>query len=512
MTDYISMVFEKTKLKEGTLCIERFLIYLYLNNTASTKEIANYLLIPVPVATAIKKEFQKCGVVEQRNGITLSPLGHRYICEEMGFEGIDRQLLVSLLEDRETYSNVIEFLSEKYSSIYSNRPTVDVTVDQAKGTVETAFKRALLCLRKGFLIGKKILCVGDDDLVSVAIGLLLNHIGSNSKKTQVCVFDIDERFLDYIDSIAKSMNLPISCVRVDLKEPLPIQYANYFDTFFTDPPYTTGGISLFLSRGLTALKRMPGLDVFFSFGNKPISDTFDMQKMFSNMGLVVSEIYKDFNIYEGASLYGGLSQMIVLQTTEHSEPIIEDYYSDDLYTYDFRNAQHTYICRNCKRSITLNRGETIEKLKESGCPSCGGVIFDRKGKIHRDIKTDAKKSLGTHILVDFYGCNSHYLNDLSFIKNAMLDAANVAKASIVSQDFHMFSPYGVSGVIVIKESHFTIHTWPEYQYAAVDLFTCGNNLDLRNAMLTLKDKFECKRLEFNNVMRGLLKKGMAFHS
>lgn len=512
MIDYISMVYEKTKLKEGTLCIEQFLIYLYLNNTASTKEIANYLLIPVPVATAIKKELQKCGIVEQRNGITLSELGRTYICQEMGFEGIDRQLLSSLLEDDEVYNKTIESLSEKYHTVYSNRPTVDVTVDQAKGTVETAFKRALLCLRKGFLVGKNILCVGDDDLVSVAIGLLLEYIGSKSTKTQVCVFDIDERFLNYIDSIAKSMNLPISCVKIDLKDPLPIQYANYFDTFFTDPPYTAGGISLFLSRGLSALKRTPGLDVFFSFGNKSISDTFNMQKMFSDMGLVVSEIYKDFNMYEGASLYGGLSQMIILQTTEFSGPIIDDYYSDDLYTYDFRNAQHTYICRKCKREIILNKGETIEQLKKTGCPSCGGVIFDRKGKIHRDIKTIAKKSLGTHILVDFYGCNSHYLNDLSFIKNAMLDAAIVAKASIVSEDFHMFLPYGVSGVILIQESHFTIHTWPEYQYAAVDLFTCGDNLDLRNAMLTLKDKFECDRLEFNNVVRGLLKKGMAFHN
>ena len=75
----------------------------------------------------------------------------------------------------------------------------------------------------------------------------------------------------------------------------------------------------------------------------------------------------------------------------------------------------------------------------------------------------------------------------------------------------MFSPYGVSGVIIIKESHFTIHTWPEYKYAAVDLFTCGESLDLRNAMLELKDRFECERLEFNNVMRGQLRDGMAVH-
>ena len=234
-----------------------------------------------------------------------------------------------------------------------------------------------------------------------------------------------------------------------------------------------------------------------------------MQKMFSEMGLIVSEMLRDFNEYEGASLYGGVSQMLILQTTDDTAPLTTGKYEDDLYTYDFRNAQHTYVCRGCKKEILLEKGQTIEALKAAGCPVCGGVLFDQKGHVHKEMQIDTKKSLGTHILVDFFDCDCALLNDVDFIRRTMYEAAEVAKASIVADNFHMFSPYGVSGAIIIQESHFTIHTWPEYGYAAVDLFTCGDNLDLKNAMLTLKDRFGCGRLEFNNVRRGELKDGKA---
>ena len=88
----------------------------------------------------------------------------------------------------------------------------------------------------------------------------------------------------------------------------------------------------------------------------------------------------------------------------------------------------------------------------------------------------------------------------------MHEAAEKANATIVSEKFHTFNPWGVSGVIIIKESHLTIHTWPEYKYAAVDLFTCGDTLDLRTAMQYLEEKLGCKKMEFNDISRGLLKK------
>mgnify|MGYP000456923456 FL=1 len=87
------------------------------------------------------------------------------------------------------------------------------------------------------------------------------------------------------------------------------------------------------------------------------------------------------------------------------------------------------------------------------------------------------EALGRQILVEFYDCDSSSINDVEFIEEAMLNATKEANATIISHNFHKFSPYGVSGVVVIAESHVAIHTWPEYNYAAVDIFTCGDTID-----------------------------------
>jgi len=83
------------------------------------------------------------------------------------------------------------------------------------------------------------------------------------------------------------------------------------------------------------------------------------------------------------------------------------------------------------------------------------------------------KSLGNHILVEFMNCSPEVMNDVSKIESKMVSAAQLAGATVINSTFHHFSPFGVSGVVVIQESHLAIHTWPEYGYAAVDLFTCG---------------------------------------
>ena len=94
-----------------------------------------------------------------------------------------------------------------------------------------------------------------------------------------------------------------------------------------------------------------------------------------------------------------------------------------------------------------------------------------------EIGTINLESLGTHILLDLRECDGTRLDDLDFIQTTLVESARLAQATIVGHTFHKFSPQGVTGVVAIAESHICIHTWPEYNYAAVDIFTCGETVD-----------------------------------
>ncbi len=119
------------------------------------------------------------------------------------------------------------------------------------------------------------------------------------------------------------------------------------------------------------------------------------------------------------------------------------------------------------------------------------------------------KALGSHILVEFTNCKADVLNDVGQIEKCMVEAAQIAGATVINSTFHHFSPYGVSGVVVIQESHLAIHTWPEYKYAAVDLFTCGDTVDPWVSFEFLKNAFGANysALEMNRGSTQVIKKG-----
>lgn len=114
------------------------------------------------------------------------------------------------------------------------------------------------------------------------------------------------------------------------------------------------------------------------------------------------------------------------------------------------------------------------------------------------------KQLGKHLLVELYDCDPKLLNDCPQVEREMQRAARAANATIVRSTFHTFSPYGVSGVVVIAESHLTIHTWPEHNYAAIDIFTCGSSVEPYTAYQVLKEAFRCKNSSVIELKRGLI--------
>ena len=116
-------------------------------------------------------------------------------------------------------------------------------------------------------------------------------------------------------------------------------------------------------------------------------------------------------------------------------------------------------------------------------------------------------ALGRHLLVELNDCDREVLNDLDLLRDAMLTAAINSGAVILGDSFHRFSPQGVSGVVVIAESHLFIHTWPEYGYAAADIFTCGSTVQPERAAQVLTKRLGSRNHSMVEMRRGILDDG-----
>jgi S-adenosylmethionine decarboxylase len=114
-------------------------------------------------------------------------------------------------------------------------------------------------------------------------------------------------------------------------------------------------------------------------------------------------------------------------------------------------------------------------------------------------------ALGKHMTVEFYYCDSKFLADSKKMEKAFLKAARASNATVLGSTFHSFEPQGISGFVIIAESHFSVHSWPEYDYAAVDIFTCGDNISFEKAVNSLTKSMKAGGAVISNLMnRGIV--------
>ena len=128
-----------------------------------------------------------------------------------------------------------------------------------------------------------------------------------------------------------------------------------------------------------------------------------------------------------------------------------------------------------------------------------GAVDERIG----ERGTKGLNALGRHLLLEMFDCDPDAINSLEAVKGALVEAAKRAQATIVDVVFHEFNPFGISGVVVIAESHLAIHTWPEYRYAAVDIFSCGEVLQPEVAANYLVEQFAAERTSIVEMQRGM---------
>jgi predicted methyltransferase/ribosomal protein S18 acetylase RimI-like enzyme len=353
------------KLREGEEGVRKILREILRNKKISTKELAKLTLIPVPTVAAVRKELEKAGLITRAEGAFLTPQGEKFV-EQLGLI-LQQKLTCPACEGKTIqipvdYSLVLESL-RKHLAL---RPKPSTWLDQAYGTPETALRRALYMLEKGDVEGRSILFLGDDDFTSIAVGLL-------RAAKEIFVIDIDARLLKTLQLIRQEEQLNLNWLEHDLRNPLPTNLHRRFDVVFTDPPYTAPGLTLFLSRGLTALRQRGGASVYLAHAHQPPLKMLVMQKTLNAMGLAVGELIPRFNLYEGAEMFANTTFLARLETTAKSKPLIVGLFDGKLYTGEVTQTVRVYQCE-CGRQISVGATETyktIEELKRRGCPECG---------------------------------------------------------------------------------------------------------------------------------------------
>lgn len=199
-------------------------------------------------------------------------------------------------------------LLERMREAAAGLPAPVTDLDHVPATAETALRRAYALAANYDLAGRRVVCLGDHDLTSVALGLVDPSI-------DVSVVDIDDEMLGYLDRLAVAWRLPVRTYFADLRVELPPGLRDGADLVFTDPPYTPAGIELFLVRAICALRRVPGARILFCYSpsDRQLARGLRVQQAVTRLQLVVEAMLPEFNVFTGAESIGGRSTLWICQ-------------------------------------------------------------------------------------------------------------------------------------------------------------------------------------------------------
>ena len=363
-------------LAEGSSGVRDVIRAIARAEPAATREISRMAELPVPIVTAVCNELRKRGVVDTSRPVRLTEAGREIFAS--GQRGLHARCPVC--QGRGVASaEVTAALQGELARAAAAAPEAKPELDQTHCTVDTKIGRVLAMHEAGALAGTRIIILGDDDLISVAIARFAALTGTPGDIRRLTVLDTDPDVLACIAAYTAGTGVTPELVRHDLREPLPAALLGAFNVASTDPPYTVTGASLFLSRAVAALGGDAGQHVFFSFGARRPDETLRTQELISGMGLTVRAMTPNFNTYVGAGILAGTSHLYHLRTVASPAPQITGGYAGPLYTADSRAAvTRPYRCAGCGAVHAVGPGAQwprIAGLQAAGCPDCGGTVF-----------------------------------------------------------------------------------------------------------------------------------------
>ncbi|MBD3365787.1 putative methyltransferase [candidate division WWE3 bacterium] len=317
--------------------------------------------------------------------------------------------------------------------------------DQFFATVNTSVAKVKIMEARGDLEGKRIALLGEDDLLSVVMGL------AETPYTQITVFDIDQDILDTINSIVEEQGFEnIRTELYDARNELRPELRGRFDVVVTDPPYTTAGIKLFLEWALQFLGPNSGKHIYLYYGNsfKTPEKTFQIQELIAKYNLLIKEKINRFARYHGAESIGSASSLYLLETLSSTHQPLKKKITN-IYTYqephsaDFPFVEH----------FTFKLYDVPEPLLSS--------------------KNRLQKILGKF-------CDYHRLK-------------------VVDTDITRFSRGGYTFNYTLSTSSLTVHTWPELNAVHVVLVTCEPVAKPERLYENLSLLFKTKKIEIEKI-------------
>lgn len=295
--------------------------------------------------------------------------------------------------------------------------------DQFLATAESCFSKAKVVEEKGVLEGKSIALLGDDDLVSVTLGIL----SLNFKN--ITVFDIDPSVLSSVKIASEKLGLKnVDAVLYDVRKELHKKYLGKFDVVIFDPPYTKSGVTIFLERAVELLGNVSGFEgkyIFMNFGNsfKSPEKILKVQEIINRFGLVIEDKIEKFARYTGAESIGNASSLYILKANKFTHTIDINFERESFYTYG--------------------------KEKEEKFP-----FVD-------------------HVVLKVYGVERGLLISKGRLMGAMEKFCRFHRLKVVEKTATVFSGGGMTVTFVLANSNLVAHSWPELSALHIDLITCS---------------------------------------
>jgi predicted methyltransferase/S-adenosylmethionine/arginine decarboxylase-like enzyme len=321
--------------------------------------------------------------------------------------------------------------------------------DQFFADIKTSVSKALILQEKGLVENKNIALIGDDDLVSIVLGLM----GDNN--TRITVYDIDRELLAVIERIADDMGIKnIRTQLYDVRQGINSISEGVYDVVIMDPPYTKAGMSAFLDIGIKLLgqdRHFEGKYIYLYYGNsfKNPEKTLKIQEIINLRNLVIEDKVDKFARYHGAESIGSASSLYILKTTPFTAASEDHASSQGFYTFD-----------------------------------------DRK---------EEKFPFVDHYTAKIYNVPPAIIGSKKAMLKIVGEFCRLHRLKVVDTKISKFKGQGLTLTYVLSNSNLLVHTWPELQAVHIDLITCSPIYNKENLALNLSDLFKSRNIEVRRI-------------